>query len=178
MNPLVHTALSVWQILDSHCCLWSCFWPNLIQFLTEIPRWIRFIACHFRGCQSALWPEVSPTFRERATRFVICLGSFAQKRLCFIDPGSEGKSELFYQPFKRMTQLCAQQVRIFCGYVMWENPQGRVELAADCPRWSWQCSSMHCADKGSLCQQVGHTWLLPGWRLKEAKERPLLDFKI
>lgn len=74
-------------------------WPDSSWQEHPDGPWIWFIACHVRGYQSGLWPEVGPAFRKRTTHFGICLGFIAQKRLCFIDPGSEGKSEHFYQPF-------------------------------------------------------------------------------
>lgn len=84
MGLLVLMALSAWQILYSYCCFLFSPVSGLVLFSSwqEHPDgpWIRFIACHFRGCQSSLWPEVGPTFRERTTHFGLCLGVFCTKK--------------------------------------------------------------------------------------------------
>lgn len=84
---------------------WSCSAPDRNSWMDHGSGSLLAIS---GGCQNTLWPEAGPTFRERTIHFGICLGSFEQKRPCFTDPGSEKKSDLFYQPFKSMTQLSAQ----------------------------------------------------------------------
>lgn len=181
-GPLVHTILSAWQVLDSYSCLFFSPVCGLVSFSSWQEHldgpWIRFIACHFRGCQSCLWLEVGLTFTERATHFGICWSFFFKARALLHWSRVWRKKWTLLSAFLKDDSVVCPPGKVLLWVCDVGNPHSRFRLAADCPRWSSQCSSTYCADELSLYQQVGPTSLLPGWRLKEAKEWFLLDLKM
>lgn len=122
-GPLVHTILSAWQVLDSYSCLFFSPVCGLVSFSSWQEHldgpWIRFIACHFRGCQSCLWLEVGPTFTERATHWDMLKFFFQSKGSASLIQGLKEKVNssisLFKGWFGCLSTRQGSSVGVWCG---------------------------------------------------------------
>lgn len=158
--------------------LQSSLWPGLIQLLTGTPGWtMDQVHClPFQGLPKLPVTRSWSYLHRKSNTLGYAEVFFQSKGSASLIQGLKEKVNSSISLFDDSVVCPPGKVLLWVCDV--GNPHSRFRLAADCPRWSSQCSSTYCADELSLYQQVGPTSLLPGWRLKEAKEWFLLDLKM